>query len=113
MRGLAVRKAALGAAGKPGEAAPELGIMRICQHRDDPAGCGMRIASQDSVRARPSWGSSGTRTRECSPSTGGQKNGRSEEHTSELQSRLHLVCRLLLEKKKNSSQDRSPSYRLD
>src|SRR2546429_4379406 len=28
------------------------------------------------------------------------KLGRSEEHTSELQSRLHLVCRLLLEKKK-------------
>src|SRR2546429_3290618 len=28
--------------------------------------------------------------------------GRSEEHTSELQSRLHLVCRLLLEKKKTS-----------
>src|SRR5216684_741663 len=27
-------------------------------------------------------------------------SGRSEEHTSELQSRLHLVCRLLLEKKK-------------
>src|SRR2546429_6718341 len=33
---------------------------------------------------------------------------RSEEHTSELQSRLHLVCRLLLEKKKNN-----PSTRLD
>src|SRR2546429_335244 len=29
------------------------------------------------------------------------KTARSEEHTSELQSRLHLVCRLLLEKKKN------------
>src|SRR2546422_7608224 len=29
---------------------------------------------------------------------------RSEEHTSELQSRLHLVCRLLLEKKKNHRQ---------
>src|SRR2546422_2758072 len=28
---------------------------------------------------------------------------RSEEHTSELQSRLHLVCRLLLEKKKNNT----------
>src|SRR4030042_1021252 len=28
---------------------------------------------------------------------------RSEEHTSELQSRLHLVCRLLLEKKKNKA----------
>src|SRR5205809_6227666 len=31
----------------------------------------------------------------------GKNGGRSEEHTSELQSRLHLVCRLLLEKKKN------------
>src|SRR2546425_9496667 len=29
--------------------------------------------------------------------------GRSEEHTSELQSLAYLVCRLLLEKKKNSS----------
>src|SRR2546429_1091518 len=29
---------------------------------------------------------------------------RSEEHTSELQSRLHLVCRLLLEKKKKTAQ---------
>src|SRR3989449_3779984 len=29
---------------------------------------------------------------------------RSEEHTSELQSRLHLVCRLLLEKKKKSTE---------
>src|SRR2546422_3934337 len=35
---------------------------------------------------------------------------RSEEHTSELQSRLHLVCRLLLEKKKNrtTSHSRTP-----
>src|SRR5438309_8916996 len=30
----------------------------------------------------------------------GQVGGRSEEHTSELQSQFHLVCRLLLEKKK-------------
>src|SRR3712207_8164777 len=30
-------------------------------------------------------------------------DGRSEEHTSELQSRQYLVCRLLLEKKKNSN----------
>src|SRR6266436_8079958 len=29
--------------------------------------------------------------------------GRSEEHTSELQSRLHLVCRLLLEKKNQNT----------
>src|SRR3989449_5253123 len=31
--------------------------------------------------------------------------GRSEEHTSELQSRLHLVCRLLLEKKKSKKNE--------
>src|SRR5690554_7155764 len=31
---------------------------------------------------------------------------RSEEHTSELQSRPHLVCRLLLEKKKNNKEKR-------
>src|SRR5438309_5678137 len=30
---------------------------------------------------------------------------RSEEHTSELQSQFHLVCRLLLEKKKNDNND--------
>src|SRR5687768_17995733 len=37
---------------------------------------------------------------------------RSEEHTSELQSRLHLVCRLLLEKKKKTTQDaiRPPTH---
>src|SRR2546422_3358631 len=32
---------------------------------------------------------------------------RSEEHTSELQSRLHLVCRLLLEKKNTTRETRS------
>src|SRR2546429_3797767 len=35
----------------------------------------------------------------------GDLRSRSEEDTSELQSRLHLVCRLLLEKKKNISID--------
>src|SRR2546422_4331518 len=34
---------------------------------------------------------------------------RSEEHTSELQSRLHLVCRLLLEKKKTTRSGRKCS----
>src|SRR2546429_5647921 len=37
------------------------------------------------------------------PATAGALLGRSEEHTSELQSRLHLVCRLLLEKKKQAN----------
>src|SRR2546422_1103595 len=35
---------------------------------------------------------------------------RSEEHTSELQSRLHLVCRLLLEKKKNTQTNRQHMF---
>src|SRR2546429_6525687 len=35
---------------------------------------------------------------------------RSEEHTSELQSRLHLVCRLLLEKKKTTSSNYSQNH---
>src|SRR2546422_4966847 len=39
------------------------------------------------------------KNREASRTTRGN---RSEEHTSELQSRLHLVCRLLLEKKKKT-----------
>src|SRR2546422_5163568 len=38
----------------------------------------------------------------CGRIRGGER--RSEEHTSELQSRLHLVCRLLLEKKKKKKQ---------
>src|SRR5437870_10915608 len=37
------------------------------------------------------------------PLPGGERGERSEEHTSELQSRGHLVCRLLLEKKKRKN----------
>src|SRR5216684_8471793 len=40
---------------------------------------------------------------------GAGEDQRSEEHTSELQSRLHLVCRLLLEKKKKTKTIISPS----
>src|SRR5437899_7859014 len=45
-----------------------------------------------------------------------QRGGRSEEHTSELQSLRHLVCRLLLEKKKkkkqNTKEDREKKRRI-
>src|SRR5438105_10765691 len=43
----------------------------------------------------------------------GAEQERSEEHTSELQSRVDLVCRLLLEKKKkkNTSRDPKSQYR--
>src|SRR3989449_11099141 len=37
------------------------------------------------------------------PFPGSRAAARSEEHTSELQSRLHLVCRLLLEKKNKNN----------
>src|SRR5438309_11038533 len=40
------------------------------------------------------------RTQEASVRPGPDEHVRSEEHTSELQSQFHLVCRLLLEKKK-------------
>src|SRR2546422_4592074 len=47
----------------------------------------------------------GRAARRRRPALGGSVPGgpRSEEHTSELQSRLHLVCRLLLEKKKKKT----------
>src|SRR2546422_2123773 len=45
------------------------------------------------------------------PYTGSSAPWRSEEHTSELQSRLHLVCRLLLEKKKkNNRNNKGPTF---
>src|SRR3712207_8550653 len=67
------------------------------------------VASRSALAARPArWDSSRwRRCRTCSdrPSTGGcsgAPSSRSEEHTSELQSRQYLVCRLLLEKKKKT-----------
>src|SRR5260370_32184981 len=48
------------------------------------------------------------RSRACRPDRLDAPPGdRSEEHTSELQSHLNLVCRLLLEKKKNKQQQHS------
>src|SRR3712207_7127415 len=42
-----------------------------------------------------------SRSRDSPATTASSGSSRSEEHTSELQSRQYLVCRLLLEKKKN------------
>src|SRR3712207_7181285 len=47
------------------------------------------------------WGGDGSRCL-TGPSTATHRSARSEEHTSELQSRQYLVCRLLLEKKKKA-----------
>src|SRR5437870_10687614 len=55
-----------------------------------------------SARSRDRSSGSPRRTCRCPPPTSSRT--RSEEHTSELQSRGHLVCRLLLEKKKKKKQ---------
>src|SRR2546421_759585 len=62
-------------------------------------GVGLRSAPH----ASGSYGSSHTRLRRPRPTLANSRTVRSEEHTSELQSRSDLVCRLLLEKKKNNA----------
>src|SRR2546430_11766611 len=54
-------------------------------------------------------GSGACRSRTCSRDGSSGPGTRSEEHTSELQSQSNLVCRLLLEKKKNNLLERAPS----
>src|SRR2546422_4638629 len=56
------------------------------------------------LRARHARGANQGRTLRWRPNLGCRRDVRSEEHTSELQSRLHLVCRLLLEKKKKKKE---------
>src|SRR5260370_8279220 len=69
--------------------------------RPDPFSSALSRRSEASLRI-----GRGARGNEC--------QARSEEHTSELQSHLNLVCRLLLEKKNNSMthsrSDLSPAY---
>src|SRR5690348_17670818 len=70
-------------------------------------GGGVKVAkSLDEVRARAKE-ILGMQLKTHQTGPAGQKvhagDLRSEEHTSELQSAVHLVCRLLLEKKKNES----------
>src|SRR3712207_8925794 len=67
-------------------------VEHLVQHEDRPLGRRQRLEhgqhrDRDALRELDVLGDVGT--------------GRSEEHTSELQSRQYLVCRLLLEKKKN------------
>src|SRR2546422_3101914 len=62
---------------------------------------GMFVAVRANIRTASAARSSLNRALQIAL-RGGAVSGRSEEHTSELQSRLHLVCRLLLEKKKTT-----------
>src|SRR5258708_31375398 len=62
---------------------------------------------KSALAVRRAWARAGCQSLACLTCIGvscvrpGQARERSEEHTSELQSPDHLVCRLLLEKKKN------------
>src|SRR5947208_11340629 len=58
--------------------------------------------SGSATRSRTSWRCAGA-GRTCTASISSARPRRSEEHTSELQSPDHLVCRLLLEKKKTKN----------
>src|SRR3712207_8865115 len=68
---------------------------------------GVRRAADRPVRRQPRRERGVGGRGAVAPGPGGRRprrlrgDGRSEEHTSELQSRQYLVCRLLLEKKKN------------
>src|SRR5947209_9270939 len=64
----------------------QLRALRAARHGEFRAACGLA--------ARDRKGS------QCRPGNVAHEQRRSEEHTSELQSRQYLVCRLLLEKKK-------------
>src|SRR3712207_8781846 len=69
-------------------------------------------ATIDASRAY-SWSESGSESTLSAPSAASSSRRaapRSEEHTSELQSRQYLVCRLLLEKKKSTLDRKQRTY---
>src|SRR2546430_9061479 len=70
---------------------------RSGDHRASP----LLVAGQHAVRARGDVPPAARAA--LGPGARGAAGGRSEEHTSELQSQSNLVCRLLLEKKKKTS----------
>src|SRR3712207_8260481 len=73
------------------------------RERSDQRPQGARFPRRVRVREREQVAVRGGDSGVLGPDLAGPR--RSEEHTSELQSRQYLVCRLLLEKKKNISSD--------
>src|ERR1035441_6174569 len=70
--------------------AGSVGLVTILSAGPDPGRGGSKVCGGFTVGSFGAFGGN----------FGGVEGGRSEEHTSELQSLRHLVCRLLLEKKK-------------
>src|SRR2546427_1149225 len=87
---------------------PYTTLFRSPGRRRGPAGAAAPRGAQPRPAACARWRQRGAAARvhrrPCGPGAGRRAAGRrlrSEEHTSELQSQSNLVCRLLLEKKKN------------
>src|SRR3712207_8492421 len=75
------------------------GRERPCRRRRDSGGRDLPGAPRRRLVAQPA----SVLSRSARTLTRAPRGSRSEEHTSELQSRQYLVCRLLLEKKKKTS----------
>src|SRR3712207_8554949 len=88
---------------------PYTTLFRSCTHGRHLVALGIAMRGADALRRVVSrhprrWQASlsNARRQEHRPRTDEGRARRSEEHTSELQSRQYLVCRLLLEKKKKN-----------
>src|SRR5687768_17680182 len=79
-------------------------IYTLSLHDALPISRARRPRTSTTRRSPPSARPRSSRARRTA---GSSAQARSEEHTSELQSRLHLVCRLLLEKKKKQQTTRT------
>src|SRR3712207_6927608 len=77
-------------------ARPSSAAHRVWKRQGGEGSCARGQSTESNCRRTPRT-SSGLKARVASPIA-----SRSEEHTFELQSRQYLVCRLLLEKKKNT-----------
>src|SRR5207302_5871773 len=78
-------------------------LIRIPRSRS----CGLRrLNGSGECRSIAAWVSTARSRSTACASSPSRSSGRSEEHTSELQSRENLVCRLLLEKKKKKKKRR-------
>src|SRR3712207_7706250 len=85
---------------------PYTTLFRSCA--PSPGRVTSRVLTTGDGTAAVGWSPWSDHGRETGPGPvrhGGPRRRRSEEHTSELQSRQYLVCRLLLEKKKHDNLD--------
>src|SRR3712207_8935057 len=90
---------------------PYTTLFRSSRHRGSPARW-VQPGRHSAAAAARSGNAATTPSGETAPSPKERTPGvsRSEEHTSELQSRQYLVCRLLLEKKKKHQKEEDQSH---